>query len=180
MISCSWKLRGRDPCFSIQQLYGFLRACYEPRSAASGRRLMHRDQGLARVHAIAHHSQRRGLVRTLRGDIRALAHELPSILSPGQGWHRRANAQKCYKSPHNGTVPAQSPSHAIHPAHACHRGLPTRGPQQIKHGPHTCRTNSRTLHVDHGAAPLCVYVCVCARARDCVCAYVCESVCVCL
>ncbi len=25
-----------------------------------------------------------------------------SILSPGQGWHRRANAQKCYKSPPNG------------------------------------------------------------------------------
>jgi hypothetical protein len=25
-----------------------------------------------------------------------------SILSPGQGWHRRANAQKRYKSPPNG------------------------------------------------------------------------------
>ncbi len=25
-----------------------------------------------------------------------------SILSPGQGWHRRANAQKSYKSPPNG------------------------------------------------------------------------------
>jgi hypothetical protein len=31
-----------------------------------------------------------------------VSHALESILSPGQGWHRRANAQKCYKSPPNG------------------------------------------------------------------------------
>ncbi len=30
---------------------------------------------------------------------RILAECYRSILSPGQGWHRRANAQKCYKSP---------------------------------------------------------------------------------